>query len=94
MEKVEGITVILQDLKYDSHIRIEQKRLNVVAYCRVSTRFEQQVNNYETQISYYIGKIKANKNLNYVGIYADEGKTATGIKFRDSFNDMVDDCYA
>jgi len=35
-----------------------------------------------------------NKSWNCAGIYADEGKAATGTKFRDSFNDMIEDCYA
>lgn len=88
------ITVIPPDPKYDTQIRIEHKTLNVAAYCRVSTRFEQQENSYETQIAYYTKKIESNKNWNCVGIYADEGKAATGTKFRDSFNDMISDCYA
>ena len=94
MEQVKDIIVIPPDPKYDKHIRIEQKRLNVAAYCRVSTRFERQENSYEAQISYYTRKIESNKNWNCVGIYADEGKAATDIKFRDSFNDMIEDCYA
>ena len=35
-----------------------------------------------------------NKNWSCAGIYADEGKAATGTKSRDSFNDMIEDCYA
>lgn len=58
------------------------------------TRFEQQENSYEAQIAYYTRKIESNKNWNCVGIYADEGKTATDTKLRDSFNDMIEDCYA
>lgn len=88
------ITIIPPDPKYDSHIRIEHKILNVAAYCRVSTRFEQQENSYEAQIAYYTKKIGMNKSWNCAGIYADEGKAATGTKFRDSFNDMIEDCYA
>ena len=88
------ITIIPPDPKYDSHIRIEHKTLNVAAYCRVSTRFEQQENSYEAQIAYYTRKIGMNKSWNCAGIYADEGKAATGTKYRDSFNDMIDDCYA
>lgn len=89
MEGLKNITVIPPDPKYDTQIRIEHKTLNVAAYCRVSTRFEQQENSYEAQISYYTKKIELNKNWNCVGIYADEGKTATGTKFRDSFNAMI-----
>ena len=94
MERLKNITVIPPDPKYDAHIRIENKTLNVAAYCRVSTRFEQQENSYEAQIAYYTKIIGMNKSWSCAGIYADEGKAATGTKFRDSFNDMIEDCYA
>ena len=94
VQQTKDITIIPPDPKYDSHIRIEHKTLNVAAYCRVSTRFEQQENSYEAQISYYTRIIEMNKSWNCAGIYADEGKAATGTKFRDSFNDMIEDCYA
>lgn len=94
MKQIKDITVIPPDPKYDSYIRIEQKQLNVAAYCRVSTRFEQQENSYEAQVKYYTEKITANPKWNFIGVYADQGKTATDTKFRDSFNDMIADCYA
>lgn len=77
MQQTKDITVIPPDPKYDSHSRIEHKALNVAAYCRVSTRFEQQENSYEAQIAYYTRKIESNENWKCVGIYADEGKAAT-----------------
>lgn len=94
VQQSRDITVIPPDPKYDKHIRIENKILNVAAYCRVSTRFEQQESSYEAQIDYYTRKIEMNKNWSCAGIYADEGKAATGTKSRDSFNDMIEDCYA
>lgn len=94
VQQQKNITIILPNPKYDSHISIKHKTLNVAAYCRVSTRFEQQENSYEAQIAYYTRKIGMNKSWNCAVIYADEGKTATCTKFRDSFNDMIQDCYA
>lgn len=94
MKQIKDITVIPPDSKYDSYIRIEQKQLNVAAYCRVSTRLEQQENSYEAQVKYYTEKITSNPIWNLVGIYADQGKTATDTKYRDSFNNMISDCYA
>ena len=82
LQQTKDITIIPPDPKYDSHIRIEHKTLNVAAYCRVSTRFEQQENSYEAQIAYYTRKIGMNKSWSCAGIYADEGKAATGTKFR------------
>ncbi|WP_312355744.1 recombinase family protein [Aminipila sp.] len=94
MTEKKEIKVIPPNPKYDKHIRVEQKNLNVAAYCRVSTRFEQQENSFEAQIKYFTEKISANPLWNCVGIYSDQGKTATSTKRRDSFNDMVEDCYA
>lgn len=87
------ITIILPMEKHDKHIRVEQKQLKVAAYCRVSTRFEQQENSFEAQVKYYSKKIDSNPNWNLAGIYADQGKPATSTKQRDSFNDMIADCY-
>ncbi|MFI3215072.1 MAG: hypothetical protein R3Y24_17325 [Eubacteriales bacterium] len=36
------IVVIPPKEKHDRNIRVDQKKLNVAAYCRVSTRFEEQ----------------------------------------------------
>ncbi len=87
------ITVIPPTEKHDKHIRVEQKQLKVAAYCRVSTRFEQQENSYEAQVKYFTEKIVANPKWSFAGIYADQGKPATSTKQRDSFNDMIADCY-
>lgn len=87
------ITVIPPKEKHDKHIRVEQKQLKVAAYCRVSTRFEQQENSYEAQVKYYTEKIATNPKWSFAGIYADQGKPATSTKQRDSFNDMIADCY-
>lgn len=87
------ITVIPPKERHDKHIRVEQKQLRVAAYCRVSTRFEQQENSYEAQVKYYTEKIAANPKWSFAGIYADQGKPATSTKQRDSFNGMITDCY-
>lgn len=87
------ITIIPPAEKYDNHIRVEEKKLRVAAYCRVSTRLEKQESSYEAQVKYYSDKIAANPKWNCVGIYSDQGKSATSTKLRDSFNDMLTDCY-
>lgn len=94
MQQKKEIKVIPPDLKYDKNIRVEKKILNVAAYCRVSTRQEHQENSFEAQVNYFTEKIVANPLWNYAGIYSDQGKTATSTKKRDSFNDMLEDCYA
>ena len=40
----------------------EQRQLRVAAYCRVSTKEEDQLNSYEAQKNYYTDKIMANKS--------------------------------
>lgn len=94
MTKRKEIRVIPPNPKYDNHIRVEKKKLNVAAYCRVSTRFEQQENSFEAQVKHFTEKISANPRWSFVGIYSDQGKAATSTKRRDSFNDLIEDCYA
>lgn len=94
MTEKKEIRVIPPNPKYDNHIRVDQKILSVAAYCRVSTRFEQQENSFEAQVKYFTEKITANPIWNFAGIYSDQGKTATSTKRRDSFNDMIEACYA
>ncbi|KAF5067259.1 hypothetical protein DSECCO2_255510 [anaerobic digester metagenome] len=93
MKNEKEITIIPPAEKYDNHIRVEEKKLRVVAYCRVSTRLEKQESSYEAQLKYYSDKIASNPKWNCVGIYSDQGKPATSTKLRDSFNDMLADCY-
>lgn len=63
---------------------------NVVAYCRVSTNKEDQLNSFEAQKEFFNNYTK-NNNLNLVHIYADEGITGTSTKKRDEFNRMMAD---
>ena len=70
----------------------EVKRLRVAAYCRVSTDNEEQASSYEAQIQHYEEFIKTNPEWEFVGVYADEGISATNTKKRDQFNAMIKDC--
>ncbi|WP_317854374.1 recombinase family protein [Chakrabartyella piscis] len=86
------IVVIPPKEKHDRNIKVEQKKLNVAAYCRVSTRFEEQEQSYDRQIDYFTSKILSNQNWNLVEVYADFGKSATALKSRDEFNRLIEDC--
>lgn len=88
------VAVIPAQNIYNKGIRPEFKVLRVAAYCRVSTKLEQQEGSYEAQISYYTEKIKSNLNWQLAGIYADDGISATNMKKRDDFNAMIEDCMA
>lgn len=50
----------------------EQRQLRVAAYCRVSTKEEDQLNSYEAQKNYYTDKIVENKSWTMADIFADE----------------------
>ena len=63
----------------------------VCGYARVSTDMEEQVTSYQAQIKYYTDYIKSNPSWVFVGLYSDEGISATSIKNRDGFNRMVQD---
>ncbi len=88
------VAIIPPQIKYDRHVRVEQKKLRVAAYCRVSTLLEQQEGSYEAQVEYYTEKINSNPNWKCAGIFADDGKSATQTKKRDDFNTMIEACMA
>jgi DNA invertase Pin-like site-specific DNA recombinase len=88
------VAIIPPQIKYDRHVRVEQKKLRVAAYCRVSTLLEQQEGSYEAQVDYYTEKINSNPNWKCAGIFADDGKSATQTKKRDDFNVMIEACMA
>jgi DNA invertase Pin-like site-specific DNA recombinase/uncharacterized protein YukE len=88
------VAVIPAQNIYNKGIRSEFKVLRVAAYCRVSTKLEQQEGSYEAQISYYTEKINSNPNWKLAGIYADDGISATNTQKRDDFNAMIEDCMA
>ena len=80
--------VVLQS----EQIKKKYKRLRVVAYCRVSTKEEEQLNSYENQLNYYKGKINEEPEWEFVGIFADKGISGTSVKKRDEFNKMIRLC--
>jgi len=68
------------------------KKLRVAAYCRVSTKEEEQASSYEAQCEYYTDKIMSNKEWTMAGIFADEGITGTSTKKRTEFLRMIRQC--
>lgn len=73
-------------------LRSSAEQLRVVAYCRVSTQQEEQLNSYETQVRHYTEAINAEPNWRFAGIYADKGISGTSVKKRDEFNRMIRAC--
>lgn len=70
---------------------IAPKKIRVCAYCRVSTKEDDQLNSYAAQVDYYTGYIGSKSEWEFVGIYADEGITGTKLRRRKDFNRMIAD---
>lgn len=70
----------------------EVKRMNVAAYCRVSTTQESQETSYEAQVAYFTKLITENPSWQLAGIYADDGISGTDMKKRDNFNALMERC--
>lgn len=66
------------------------RKKRVAAYCRVSTRLEDQAESLETQQKIYANAIKANPEWEFAGIYSDE-KSGTKVKNRPGFKQMTQD---
>lgn len=64
--------------------------MNIVAYCRVSTDKEDQLNSLEAQKEFFEEYAK-NTGENLVHVYADEGISGTKIKNRKEFLRMMSD---
>lgn len=77
----------VQENTYQSY-----RRIRVAAYCRVSTKQEEQLNSYEVQKKFYTEKINSNQEWQMVGIFADKGITGTSVLKRDEFNKMIKLC--
>ena len=73
-------------------IQQQPKRLRVAAYARVSSKSADQLNSMSVQVEYYTDLIQKNPNWEFVGVYADEGISGTGLKNRAGFNHLMDDC--
>ena len=70
----------------------KKKNLRVAAYCRVSTKKDEQLGSYENQKAYYTEKIMANPDWTMADIFADEGKTGTSACKRKDFLRMIRQC--
>lgn len=80
--------------------RYTAQPLNVVTkrktagYARVSTDSEEQASSYEAQMDYYTNYISSHEDWIFIGMYSDEGITATNTNHRKGFNQMIEDALA
>lgn len=68
-----------------------ERELRVAAYCRVSTKHEEQLGSLENQIAYYTYSIKRIPNWQLVAVYYD---SASGVRDnkRHGYKKMMEDC--
>ena len=72
--------------------RIAKRR--VAGYARVSTDHDEQLTSYQAQVDYYTGYIKSRDDWEFVGMYTDEGISATNTRRREGFKAMIADAKA
>jgi site-specific DNA recombinase len=70
----------------------EQRLLRIAAYCRVSSSSDDQLNSYNSQLTYYTHKFEDSETETLIDIYADEGITGTCEEKRTEFLRLIDDC--
>lgn len=68
-----------------------RKKRKVAGYARVSTDHDDQITSYAAQVDYYTNYIKGRDDWEFVGMYTDEGISATNTRHRDGFKRMVKD---
>lgn len=69
----------------------EAKKRRVAGYARVSTDSEEQQTSYENQVGYYTAYINSRDDWELVGIYTDDGITATNMRHRGGFKRMIEE---
>ena len=92
MEQEKVVRVIPATVNPQEKLKSEYRQIRVAAYCRVSTKQEEQLNSYEVQVKFYTEKIQSEPKWSLVGIFADKGITGTSVKKRDEFNRLMRLC--
>ena len=80
MKKVQVIPATLRS--YTKKLMDSQKKKTMECYSRVSTDQDQQLTSYEAQVDYYTRYIQSRNDWEFVGMYTDEGISATNTKHR------------
>lgn len=80
--------------RYTANPISSRKKRKVAGYARVSTDMEDQQTSYAAQCDYYTNYIQSREDWEFVGLYSDEGISATSTRHRTGFNQMVEDALA
>ena len=95
MSRAKAVTVIPATINRFTSAPLDGTvRKRVAGYARVSTDTEEQLTSYEAQVDYYTNHIRSNPDWEFIGVYTDEGISATSTKKRDGFNRMIGDALA
>ena len=86
------VRIIEPTVSVRESVKTHYRVLRVAAYCRVSTKQEEQLNSYENQVQHYTKRINSENGWTLEGIYADKGISGTSVKNRDEFNRMIRRC--
>ena len=81
----QGQVQIIKAKKLAKEVADSGRKLRVAAYCRVSTTSDEQIDSFNSQMTYYKTLIESNPNWVNAGIYADEGITGTAAEKRPDF---------
>ena len=82
------VTMILEAAQ---QVPIKKQPLRVAAYCRVSTRHEEQQYSLAAQINYYTNYIQSHPNWTLVAVYSDTA-SGTNTDQRPSYQRLMRDC--
>ena len=72
-------------------IPLQELKLNVCFYARVSTDKDEQLHSLSAQISFFNDYISKVPNWQFIGSYIDEGISGTSVKKREEFLRMIED---
>lgn len=72
-------------------IPLQELKLRVCFYARVSTDKDEQLHSLSNQISFFNDYISKVPNWEFIGSYIDEGISGTQVKKREEFLRMIDD---
>ena len=68
------------------------KKIKTAAYCRVSTKKEEQDGSFELQKDYFAQLIRSNPDMEFAGIYGDKGKSGLYSAQRPGLKSLMNDC--
>ncbi|MFI3227305.1 MAG: recombinase family protein [Clostridia bacterium] len=88
--KTNGANALRELIYIPAHKEVSAK-IRVAAYARVSSNSADQLNSFETQITYYNKAIISNPKYEFVDIYADEGISGVSLEKRTEFLRMMED---